>query len=40
MAYHFESVFTSMEIIMTLVIEESDDISSELLCSPGYFEKG
>ncbi|KAL6216045.1 hypothetical protein ACLB2K_009272 [Fragaria x ananassa] len=29
--YHPENVFSSMETIMTLVIEESEDISSELL---------
>ncbi|XP_050363870.1 sister chromatid cohesion protein PDS5 homolog C isoform X2 [Argentina anserina] len=29
--YHSESVFSSMETIMTLVIEESEDISYELL---------
>ena len=28
---HFENVFTSMETIVTLMMEESDDISSELL---------
>jgi len=28
---HFENIFTSMETIMTIVIEESDNISSELL---------
>lgn len=29
--YHPENVFASMETIMTLVIEESEDISPELL---------
>ena len=29
--YHLENVFSSMETIMTLVLEESDNISLELL---------
>lgn len=29
--FHPESVFTSMETIMSLVLEESEDISSEIL---------
>jgi hypothetical protein len=29
--YHPENVFSSMETIMTLVLEESEDISIELL---------
>ncbi|XP_024032364.1 uncharacterized protein LOC112094889, partial [Morus notabilis] len=29
--YHSENVFTSMETIMTLVLEESEEISVELL---------
>lgn len=30
--YHEDNVFQSMETIMTLVIDESEDISAELLC--------
>lgn len=30
---HSEKIFSSMEMIMTLVLEESEDISSELLLS-------
>lgn len=29
--YHPKNVFSSMELIMTLVIEESEDISQDLL---------
>jgi len=31
--YHPENVFSSMETIMTLVLEESEDISVDLLSS-------